>query len=378
MSLRQLSPLGPRRFTTPKPPAPPSRESKAEPGEEKESHLGRKLLAAGALGLTGLSVAAGGATYAASHLPVCEGQQQIVGWENGSACVSMDVALKGATAWRYLPAAFHVDDAMHTWQSGHNLVLNGDAHGGQTAGDELKVVSWNLHHGQSQDVTGARPQLDDIIDKLQEQHADVYLLQEVAPQHAERLAEELGMRAYFAASTPVQGNMILLDPSIHVSGDSVAVTTGQPPGQGFDTLKEWILHGGGQGEPRNIQVLDVELPGGQSAVIWNTHNLTSDYSPEMQQRAADIAVAEIQKHVDPGEIVLGGGDLNTSHGDHPLIAGLRELPIQGQHSNIDWLYSSRGVPLEFQSERAQTGDGVMLSDHVMVRGTVNLSATTPP
>jgi endonuclease/exonuclease/phosphatase family metal-dependent hydrolase len=371
VSIRQLSPL----HTTPGPQTrPPELPKSADDGDRYDpggpENNKRKWLAGAALGITGLGMLGGAGVYAGAHLPVCQSTQQIVGWEQGP-CVSQSVAQNAATAWRYTHAPFHVGDALDGWSSGQSQVINSDAASEQaTTPGEVTVVSWNLHHGQSQDVTGARPQLDTMISTLQAQDADILLLQEVAPQHADDLAEALDMQGYYAASTPVQGNLILLRPDIEVTSNSVAVTTGQSPSNGLGTLTEWILDGKGAGEPRNIQVLDVTLPGGQEAVVWNTHNMTGEYPGEMHERGAQIAVGAIRKHLDPGEIVIGGGDLNARSTVHPLVRELEELPIQGHSVNIDWIYASDGLPVEFQHQRIREGD-IMVSDHILVRATID-------
>lgn len=375
MSIRHLSPLAaqpPRPVRAPELPLSTRDDDGYEPGEPDNNK--RKWLAGAALGLTGLGMLGGAGVYGASHLPVCQTTQQVVGWEKGP-CVSQPLAQNGATAWRYAHAPFHVDDALSGWQSGQSQVINPEASSPQaTQAGEVTVVSWNLHHGQSQDVTGARPQLDTMLDTLQEQDADIILLQEVAPQHADDIAEALDMQGYYAASTPVQGNMILLRPDIEVTGNTLALTTGQARWDGLGTLTDWILDGKGAGEPRNMQVLDVTLPGGRNAVVWNTHNMTGEYPEAMHENGADIALAEIRSHLDEGEIVLGGGDLNARDDSHPLIRGLNELPVQGYRENIDWIYASDGLPVKFEHERV-VSEGTMVSDHILVRATIGTNAT---
>lgn len=311
--------------------------------------------------------------HAAAHLPLCQQTQQVVGWEHGQPCVSRDVAVQGATAWRYTGAPFHLKDQLDSWRTGHHQVLSApDQAAGLGDSRDLKVVSWNLHHGLSQDATGARPQLDTMIENLQEENADLVLLQEVQPGHALKLTEALGMQGYYAMSTPVQGNMILLRPDIQVRAESVTFTTGQPAQDPLGTLKDWVTAGGGPSEPRNVQILKVEMPDGQAGLIWNTHHLTGDYSLQQKQAAADTLVSALRQNLQPGEWMVGGGDLNASGSSSPLVAGLSQLPgVTGQQRNIDWIYASDSARAQLSGQSVESG-GVMVSDHPLVRADLTL------
>lgn len=355
----------------PIPPSPPPDEPSPEAGRAR--HRGRKIVTYGMLAAGSLAGVATGLTHAAAHLPVCQEQQQIVGWEQGQPCVSLHTATQGATAWRFLDAPFHLSGAMDSWNGQQNLVL-GAPGAAPRMGDsqELKVVSWNLHHGLSQDSTGARPQLDTMIDKLQQEDADVILLQEVSPGHAGQLAESLQMQGFYAQTTLVQGNLILLRPDIQVQDQTATWITGQLPGDGFHTLKEWVTGQGGQTEPRNLQVLQVELPGGQRATLWNTHNLTGDYSPQQRSDASRRLVNQLHESIRPGDLVVGGGDLNARDTSDPIIHDLQELDgVQGQQHNIDWIYSSDTAQARFSGETVQH-NGLMVSDHPLVRATLQI------
>jgi len=314
-----------------------------------------------------------GATQAASHLPVCQEQQQIVGWERGQACVSLHTATQGATAARYLEGPFHLQGALDSWNNQQNAVIGAPSNSPPMVdGQELKVVSWNLHHGLSQDLTGARLQLDTMIDQLQTENADVVLLQEVAPGDAGELAESLHMQGYYAQTTAVQGNLILLRPDIQVQDQSVTFITGQQPGDGFHTLKEWVTGRGGQDEPRNLQVLKVELPGGQQATIWNTHNLTGDYTAQQRSDAARMLVDQLHQSIRPGDLVVGGGDLNAQNPSAPILTDLQELDgVKGHQHNIDWIYSSENAQAQFSSQRVEL-HGIMVSDHPLARATLQI------
>lgn len=355
----------------PKPPA-PAPADEFTPESRSPRHRGRKLVALGLLGLGGLAGAGLAATHAAATLPVCHNQAQIAGWESGHACVSMDTALKGATAWRYAEGLVHLPGAMDSWNNQQNQVIHAPAGSPRLGSEaqELKVVSWNLHHGLSQDSTGARPQLGVMIDQLQHENADVVLMQEVAPGDASTLAHSLHMQGYYAQTTAVQGNLILLRPDIHVQNSSVTFTTGQTPGTGLQTLKEWVSGRGGQDEPRNLQVLHVEMPDGQQGTIWNTHNLTGDYPPEQRQQAAETVRHTLQEQIRPGDLVVGGGDLNANNASQAIIHELRSLPeLEGQQRNIDWIYSN--AHSDFSSQTVEQA-GIMVSDHPLVRAQVDL------
>lgn len=371
MSLSKLSPLQtapPQRL----PRLPQSQETPAESFESSGSSRKSKILAGTMLGITGLGALAGAGLHQAAHAPICQQTQQVVGWESGP-CVSQSLGVGGATAWRYLQTPGHLPGALNSWNSGRHQVIAAPNQAENTQdAQNLKVLSWNLHHGVSQDSTGARPQLETMIDTLQEQDADVLLLQEVNPKDASRLAEELGMQGFYAASTPVQGNMILLRPDFEVGQESVTVTTGQDPSQATTTLKDWLLNGGGSHEPRTLQILDVKLPNGQPAVLWNTHHLTGTYSPEQHQESAQIVQQALQERIQPGELVIGGGDLNANRASHPLLAGLEQIEgVRGEGQNIDWIYSSQSMESEFFHQRVEH-QGVMVSDHPLVGAQLRL------
>lgn len=371
--LAGCSPLRSKPTAPPEPPALPSTPSdEFRPQPEGSGKRGRKVLALGMLGLGTLAGLGAAGLHATATLPVCQEQQQIVGWEKGQPCVALDTALQGATAWRYANGLFHLPGALESWNSQQHTVIQapgGAPRLGQS--QELKVVSWNLHHGLSQDSSGARPQLDLMVDQLQAEDADVVLLQEVAPGQAARLADELGMQGYYAQTTAVQGNLILLRPDIHVQEQSVTFTTGEQPGGGWETLKDWVGGRGGQEEPRNLQILRAELPDGRNLTLWNTHYLTGEYTPEQREQAAHIIREQLQAHIQPGDLVVGGGDLNANNPGQAVIQELAQIEqMQGQQRNIDWIYSS--APSDFSSQTVEH-QAIMVSDHPLVRAQVDLA-----
>ena len=370
--LAGCSPLRSKPTSPPAPPSPPSPSSdEFRPEAEHSSHRGRKIVALGLLGMGSLAGLGAAGLHATATLPVCQNQQQIVGWERGHACVSTETAVQGSTAWRYARGVFHLPGAMDSWNHQQNSVIQAPG-GSQRLGQsqELKVVSWNLHHGLSQDSTGARPQLDLMVDQLQHEDADVVLMQEVAPGDAARLAHDLGMQGFYAQTTAVQGNLILLRPDIHVQEQSVTFTTGEQPGGGWETLKDWVNGRGGQDEPRNLQVLRAELPDGQQVTVWNTHYLTGDYTPEQRSDAARIIREKLEDSIRPGDVVVGGGDLNANNGGQAIIQELDQVEqMRGQQHNIDWIYSSTSSQFSGQTVEHE---GVMVSDHPLVRAQVDL------
>jgi endonuclease/exonuclease/phosphatase family metal-dependent hydrolase len=344
-------------------------------GDERPSGAGRKWLAWSMLGLSGAGMLAGASVPVAAHLPVCQQSQQVVGWEQGRPCLASDLAVGGATARRYASLPFHLGDQMEAWRSGNHQVFAAPANAPRLGNSEeqLKVVSWNLHHGLSQDSTGARPQRDTMIEHLQREDADVVLLQEVAPGDADDLAEALGMQGYYAGSTPVQGNMILLRPDMKVNHQSVTYTTGQSGEDSWGTLKDWVFNQGGASEPRNLQILKVEMPNGQPALIWNTHHVTHQYSDQQKEAAARAMVGALRENLDYGELMVGGGDLNVSDPNHPLIQDLNQLPgVSGQQRNLDWIYASDSSQAQFSGQVVES-DGIMVSDHPLVRAHLMLT-----
>ena len=350
-------------------PSPPGDEFR--PQEEPSGNRGRKIVTLGLLSLGSLAGLGAAGLHAAATLPVCQNQQQIVGWENGQPCVSVDAATQGSTAWRYAKGVFHLPGALDSWNSQQNLVIQAPG-GSRPLGEseQLKVVSWNLHHGLSQDSTGARPQLDLMVTQLQAEDADVLLMQEVAPGDAARLARDLEMQGYYAQTTMVQGNLILLRPDIQVHDQSVTFITGQQPGSGWDTLKQWVSGGGGQDEPRSLQILRGELPDGQPLTLWNTHYLTGDYTPEQREQAAQTIRERLDASIQTGDMVVGGGDLNANDDHQAVIRELGQIEqMRGQQHNIDWIYSSN--PSQFSSQTVEH-EGVMVSDHPLVRAQVEV------
>lgn len=318
------------------------------------------------LGLTALGLLG---TYAGSHLPVCNTAQV-------QLCVPESLATPSATAWRYLQAPANLVDTLESWQNHSHLVVKAPPHSQKaTSSDQLKVVSWNLHHGLSQDSTGARPQLDTMVDRLESEGADIVLLQEVAPNQVDELVEGLGMQGFYAATTPVQGNLILLNPDIRVNEDHVVFTTGEQPGQALDTLVQWVSQGGGTGEPRNLQMLEVELPHGEQALIWNTHHLTGAYSDNQHQQAAQRLSSALQSEIQevPGRLVVGGGDLNAQldQQQHPVVHHLGQIEeLQSQAHRLDWIVTN--TPQQFSSEWVRQADGTVVSDHPLVRSQVDM------
>lgn len=237
---------------------------------------------------------------------------------------------------------------------------------------KLKVTSWNLHHGLDPD--NKNNQVDQMTDKMRDAKSDVYALQEVPPWEAQKIADEMGMNAYYSRTAPNQGNMILVNPDLKVEGNEKMTVNGDIR-QGdvfsaYSALGKHMTAGSNEdkqkAEPRIAQVLKVKTPDGKSTTLWNTH-LTSTKDSDFRKNEVDKITDYLNTHTQPGDRIIGGGDLNSGPND-PATEELRKRGFDTKGASIDWIAGKNlGGPLNIVSNSdLYDQNGVQISDHPMV------------
>lgn len=328
--------------------------------------LKAKLLAATALGVVALGGLAGATGYTLRHAAVCTSPEVIEACVPAEYSVGVNHALRGLQGLPFR-AANAEDLASH-----QSRVLQPDRPTSRRLQDDLSFLSWNLHHGDSSDATGARPQIEPIIRELNARPADLHLLQEVSPWHAQRLVDGTGMVGYYTQTQLLQGNLILVHPDLPVSDNlKTLVNMNQPDelAEGYQIAENYI-HGGT--EPRAVQVLRLQLPDGNSALVWNTHLMNGGDAPPARLAQADRALDFVEAARRPGERVLGGGDFNSPRGSQ-VYGELQSRFEEFSGDRIDfWMESGFPERLVTQAERPEV-DGVPISDHPLVWGTLQPS-----
>lgn len=353
----------------------PQTAHEQEEGPPQKRPLLRKLMVGAALTLTAAGAAGVGGSYVAAHAPICQDSQAAIAVENGELCVSHDLGMAGAHSWRVLSGLPSLPNALDSLSDHHNEVHrpNGDQlpPAPLMQDGELTVVTFNLHHERSRDVDGARPQTDDIVQALRDQKADAYLLQEVSPDHVDDLVNGTGMVGYYSQTTFTQGNLTLVHPQLPVNGDSSQMLLHGADGLGeaLGNLRDWMTQGSGA-EPRSLQTVEVQLPNGREAVLWNTHMPTHNYTPEQRAEAREGVMAALDQHTEPGHVVVGGGDINAGV-DGSLASMLREDGHETHFYNIDALnVKGHTGEVEFQGFHLDDSQGYHLSDHPMGKASI--------
>lgn len=313
---------------------------------------------------------AGTATYAAQNLPLCGQSGSYIAWEDGP-CVSPETSKFFDGVYRGTRGAFHRGQAVHDLASQHNRVFQPQSPRKsqpprekklKNPREELKVVSWNLHHGTSPDSTGARPQMSEMVQKLKQEHADIVLLQEVTPWDAQMLASGTGLVGYYSQTTPRQGNMMLVAPELEVT-DNQRLTLNHPTGDREAAARVVDLSRGQ--EPRAVQAVRIQGKGW----VFNTHLSTGSATP--QDRAAEGKTLEtfLQNLGRQGDPILGGGDLNLRRGAE-FLGRLQQQGYEFDGATIDWLLVRGGELSGVESGNVANSKGERVSDHPMVRGEI--------
>lgn len=268
--------------------------------------------------------------------------------------------------------AAHTHTAVSDLLSSKNRVFQPDHPRSQRDGkanNQVRVSSWNLHHGTSPDGQGARDTISQQIERIKKTDSDVVLLQEVLPWQVEEIVKKTGMTGYYTQTTARQGDMILLDPSLKVvSNRRETLNYDFKKGDKLGALKAaWETKAG---EPRAAQALTIERPDGKGELtIFNTHLSTGTSTPEQRQAESQKFQRFVASNSGSGA-VIGGGDFNMG-ANSAGIAGFREAGYKVEGDRIDHLLS-RGVA---GSEIAVTDPyqgGTRLSDHPMVSGDYRL------
>lgn len=238
--------------------------------------------------------------------------------------------------------------------------------------DELRVTSWNLHHGTSPDSQGASKTLDKQIKALEESKSDVIVLQEVLPWQVEDIVNKTGMVGYYSQTTARQGNMILVDPSLKVEGNHrETLNYDLKKGDTFDALKAaWDTK---QGEPRAAQALTIQRPDGNgSFAVFNTHLSTGNTSPE-ERLAESQKFQQFVAQTSQNGPAIGGGDFNMGR-SNAMLDGFKQSGFVLEGDRIDHLLN-RGVSDSRISITDPHQGETRLSDHPMVTGYYRLEVS---
>jgi endonuclease/exonuclease/phosphatase family metal-dependent hydrolase len=248
---------------------------------------------------------------------------------------------------------------------------------------KLNVVAWNLHKGEGPNDKGNPPQLDEMVREMRKAKGDVYNLQEVSPEQAQKIADAMGMKAYFTRTTPNQGDMMLVNPKLDVeSNQKVTINGDIKPGDAPGAVKQlgkWLKGSADhdndesqRNEPRVAQVLRVKTPDGKTATLWNTH-MTALNDEKIRENQVEKITDYIGEHSPEGEPVIGGGDLN-SRKDSSAIEEFKKRGYAIDGAEIDWISSknTQTSPHVTRRDRLYDNKGIEISDHPMVIAQVTL------
>jgi endonuclease/exonuclease/phosphatase family metal-dependent hydrolase len=168
----------------------------------------------------------------------------------------------------------------------------------------LRVMAWNIHHGEGED---GRLDLDRIAGVIKKSEADVVLLQEVDDRtqrtgrvaQAEELARLTGLKATFGKAMDFQAG-----------GYGNAILTRWAP------VETRVVPLTGGGEPRCALEVAIEPPAlGAKLTVVSTHLDVS--SAESRVAHATQLAADLQAHAG---LVLLGGDFNATPDEAPMAA----------------------------------------------------------
>ena len=317
------------------------------------------------LALTG--VVGGVAGTVMLNAPICPGQTSLVSISHEGVCVSPNASMGAAEVFRQIQGTAHITDGIQDLTSSQSRVFqpNGNYKAPEASQDgQMKMVSWNLHHGEAPSQDGSRDQVGRMVQQLRGEKADVFLLQEVTPWDAQTLVDGTGMVGYYTQTTPSQGDMILVHPDLKVLDNAKAVIN-----KDIDSVAEAtqaVFQTGGS-EPRAAQALRVALPDGQTVVVWNTHLSTNSATDEAREAERQKLLEFVEGQALPGDSILGGGDLNNSS-SAPTPTLLRNHGFNVKGAKIDWLAGRGTKSLETSYEQLMENPQLRLSDHPIVRG----------
>lgn len=371
MKIGDLSPPPgalPRRGPAPRPE--PVLADRVELSERGPSR-GRKLLALGFAGLAAAGVVGGLVGQTLLYAPTCQAPGTALALQEGDVCVSPEAGHDAQTEFRVFRRQFYEDDARADLASDSNRVFPAPA-GSEATGDgqgPLRLVSWNLQRTLGLESEGSRDQTDTMVGELRKAEPDVAFLQEVPPWRAAEIVAGTGMDGYYQNTAPGQGNLTLVHPDLEVEGNYRETLTFdvQDADDAGRVVEAWKEQGPSQ-HPRSAQALRLRLEDGSTAVVWNTHLTNIDYRPQQGLEEATRLVEFVEAVAEPGEPVLGGGDLNAEEGSAELRL-LREHGFEVEGAHIDWL-AARGASLEDVGHETVMDGPWHVSDHPLVSGEV--------
>ncbi len=367
-----------------------------EPAPANGHHLVRRLMAGAALAFVATGALAGAAIHVAATAPVCGASPVSISREG--VCVSPEIGVKGTNISRTLQIPRYFEQSATDLSSGRSrLVVPEEGavppQALQASGD-LRVVTWNLHHGTTPIPREPETQWTNQVASLRQHPADVYLLQEVVPWQVDEVVDAMGMPGYYSTANPMGGGLMLVHPDLQVTANQARMVGGEAPALGDRAAARRILvdwmKGGGSESPRVAQVLEVQLPDGQEVTLWNAH-LAGRFHPEDNRVQMRDLLALIAEQAGPDGTVVGGGDFNAER-DSESLETLKADGYAADGMGIDWI-SARGAGVEAAGEwqgapgspqsvqegtmpEAVGADSVtsLLSDHPLVDARIQLQA----
>jgi endonuclease/exonuclease/phosphatase family metal-dependent hydrolase len=187
-------------------------------------------------------------------------------------------------------------------------IISGKKHNTEQAVQNLRVMSYNIHHCNPPSATG-KIDIDAIAEVIRSQNPDLVALQEVdvntmrsgKTNQASLLAEKLQMNFFFAKAIDHDGGQY-----------GVAILSKHP-------ISDHVIHrlttqNGTKGEPRVLATALVSLPGGKKIRFGTTH---LDAQKEDTNRLLQVQelnkIAQIEKYP-----FIIAGDLNAMPGSDPI------------------------------------------------------------
>ena len=242
---------------------------------------------------------------------------------------------------------------------------------------ELRVVTWNIHHGAGLDE---RVDVERLGAELKALQPDFVLLQEVdvgckrsdGIDIPKVLAQQLGMHAAFAQNIPFQGGSY---------GNAIL---SRYPIESQYNLHYRMLR---DGEQRGLLTARVTTPAGPIG-IGCTH---IDYREDDRERLQNVA--ELLQLVRERGLIAVGGDFNDLPGSRVHDAACRELidcwreangdaagasyPAKAPQKRIDWLLRAQRAGIEGWRCRAARVVPTAASDHRAVLFELAREVRTP-
>lgn len=229
----------------------------------------------------------------------------------------------------------------------------------------LKLLCYNLHHGEGTDGKLDLPRIAGIIKAAD---PDIAGLQEVDSaatrtgkvDQAAEYARLTGLRAVFGRAIPLQGGAYgnaLLSRSPALKVDRIAL-----PG----------------GEPRMALITDHDLsggadPAGSTVTIINTHLMVGEPSAALESAKRINAYALDASKGDPSRPMILMGDMNSGRQSEAIRELLKVWKAEAFDYGIDWvMYRPAGRWAFVRAVKLTTGDAAIASDHEPVAQEMDL------